>query len=150
MPINEKGWKERPVDLLAQAQEEVGGQRRREIAGRKAPGPSKPGPNASGRGPFLTKDPKNYPTYPKSGTFRYSGLAKGYMYRWNLFLTGKTDEVPPSFEDYRKQPEEALKDTRKVEEAFRTGSEIQRGSSPTGTRLGCTRSICERSRNEKR
>ena len=102
------------------------GQRKREIVGRSV---SHPPETASARqagsrsGRFYVRDPEDYPTYPKNGRFRYSGLAKGYMYRWDLFLTGKTDEVPPTFREYSKNPGEAMKDTRRVEAAFRLGGQ---------------------------
>lgn len=119
-----EGWKDRPINVLAQARREVTRQRRRQIAGRSVDTP----PNITlGSRPgrvFFVRDPKNYPTYPKHGQFRFSGLAKGYMLRWNLFLTGKTDEVPPSFKEYSKNLEEAIEDSRRVEAAFRTGGRL--------------------------
>ena len=109
-------WKERPVDVIAEARNAVSGQRRKEIAARQAPPPPKNQATSYGRGPFLVRDPKDYPTYPKSGTFRYHGYAKGYMNLWGLFLRGRTDEVPPTFEEYIQDEQTAREDTRAVEE----------------------------------
>lgn len=81
-----------------------------------------------GRGPFLVRNPKDYPTYPKSGMFRFHGYAKGYMYRWELFLRGRTDEIPPTFEQYCRDTETALRDTRIAEQRFAKPQADQKGS----------------------
>lgn len=71
-----------------------------------------------GRGPFLIRNPRAYPTYPKSGQFRYHGHAKGYMYRWELFLRGRIEEVLPTFVEYIKDVRQASDDTRLAESRF--------------------------------
>jgi hypothetical protein len=114
-------WKERPADVIAEARNEVSGQRRREIAGRQSTPPPRDQATSYGRGPFLVRDPKDYPTYPKSGMFRFHGYAKGYMYRWDLFLRGRTDEVPPTFNEYIQDEQTAREDTRAVEKRFLGG-----------------------------
>lgn len=114
-----RSWKEQPIDSVAEARTEVNGQRRREIVGRKAPGPPRSDPHMSHRGPLLVRNPKDYPTYPKTGTFRYSGLAKGYLHRCDLFLRGRTDEVPPTFWEYEKDTAAALRDCEAADEAVR-------------------------------
>lgn len=124
--MSASSWKERPVDLLAEARAAVSGQRRREIAGRAASGPPKADSSAENVGPYLIRNPKEYPTYPKSGTFRYSGLAKGYMWRWQQFLTGKTDDVPPTFREYRKDFDSAMRDGEMAEVERRRVEEIRR------------------------
>lgn len=50
--------------------------------------------------------------------FRFHGFAKGYMYRWELFLRGKSDEAPPAFNDYIQNAETASRDTWIAERRF--------------------------------
>jgi len=116
-----ESWKERPIDVRAVALEEASDQRRREVAGRSAPTRSPVSRSQVDRGPVLVRDPNVYPTYPKSGRFRFHGYAKGYMYRWELFLRGRTDEVPPTFYEYIKDGSTASEDTRKAEAQFSPG-----------------------------
>lgn len=65
----------------------------------------------------MRRDPKDYPNFPKSGQFRYSGFAKGYYHRWHQFLSGATDEEPPPFDVYSADPKN-LEDTRAVESSY--------------------------------
>lgn len=103
-------FKDRPVDVLAEARASARGQRRREIAGRNASGPPRPDAVVENIGPYLICDPRDYPAYPKSGTFRYSSLANGYMWCWQQFLTGKRNEVPQTFWERRKDFDSAMRD----------------------------------------
>lgn len=122
-----ESWKERPTDVRAVALKEVSGQRRREIAGRSVPARSPVSRSQVDRGPVLVGDPNAYPTYPKSGQFRYHGYAKGYMYRWELFLRGRIDEVPPTFNEYVKDDSTASEDTREAEARFSPGGRRANG-----------------------
>jgi hypothetical protein len=44
------------------------------------------------------------------------------MYRWELFLRGRIDEVPPTFHEYIQDEQAARKDTLAVEARFQSGS----------------------------
>jgi len=132
--MSASSWKEQPVDLLAEARAAVSGQRRREIAGRAASGPAKTDSAASSVGPFYVRDPKDYASYPKNGMFRYSGLAKGYYWRWQQFLTGRIDEVPPSFNVYSKDFDAAIEDGKMAEVERKRVEAIRRRLRQRGVR----------------
>lgn len=63
------------------------------------------------------RNPKDYPAFRTSSVMRYSGFWKGYVWRWEQFFCGKTDEEPPSWNEYIADNKN-LKDSRTVEAEY--------------------------------
>lgn len=132
--MSASSWKEQPFDLLTEAWAAASGRRRRRLAGGSVNGLPKTDSVTSSIGPFYGRDPKDYGNYPKSGAFRNGGLALGYYWRWQQFLTGRIDEVPPSFNVYSRDLQAAMKDCDMAEIERKRIENIRR--SIRGSRFG--------------